>query len=189
MWRSINFQLSVARNVYEECKARSFFPTTEIPLLFSTKCVCVPRKQACFLTDTEILLPPPPPSLGEGDLNILITCTTYIALQQCANVSGKGGDFFGTLTYVCIQFSFTCLHHSSLLHILIYSHITCHFNKAPQVFFSHKFLVSLPGANFTNRLMLSQLSLCIRFKSQNRLKSVREIGPRITRHVGENMSY
>ena len=34
-----------------------------------------------------------------------------------------------------------------------------------------------PGANFTNRLKLNQLSLCIRFQSQNRLKSVREIGP------------
>ena len=35
----------------------------------------------------------------------------------------------------------------------------------------------VPGANFTNRLKLSLISLCIRFKSKNRLKSVREIGP------------
>ena len=33
------------------------------------------------------------------------------------------------------------------------------------------------GANFTNRLELSHLSLCIRFKPKSRLKSVREIGP------------
>ena len=33
------------------------------------------------------------------------------------------------------------------------------------------------GANYTNRLKLSHLSLCIRFKPQNRLKSVSEIGP------------
>ena len=33
------------------------------------------------------------------------------------------------------------------------------------------------GAHFTNRLKLSQLSLCLRFKLQNRLKSVHEIGP------------
>ena len=34
-----------------------------------------------------------------------------------------------------------------------------------------------PGANFTNRLKLSHLSLSIKLKPQNRLKSVREIGP------------
>ena len=34
-----------------------------------------------------------------------------------------------------------------------------------------------PGADFTNRLKLSQLSLCVRFKPKNRLKSVREIDP------------
>ena len=39
-----------------------------------------------------------------------------------------------------------------------------------------------PGANFTNRLKLSQLSLCIRFKPQNRLKSVHEIRPRAHIH-------
>ena len=33
------------------------------------------------------------------------------------------------------------------------------------------------GVNFTNRLKLSQLSLCTIFKPQNRLKSVHEIGP------------
>ena len=33
------------------------------------------------------------------------------------------------------------------------------------------------GANFMKRLKLNQLSLCIRFEPQNRLKSVREIGP------------
>ena len=39
------------------------------------------------------------------------------------------------------------------------------------------FKMSSPGANFTNRLKLSQLSLCIRFKPKNRLKSVHEISP------------
>ena len=34
-----------------------------------------------------------------------------------------------------------------------------------------------PGANFTNRLKLDQLSLCVRFEPPNRLKSVCEIGP------------
>ena len=34
------------------------------------------------------------------------------------------------------------------------------------------------GANFTNRLKLSQPSLCVVFKPQNRLKSVGEIRPR-----------
>ena len=33
------------------------------------------------------------------------------------------------------------------------------------------------GANFTNRLKLRQLSLCIRFKPKNKLKSLCEIGP------------
>ena len=39
-----------------------------------------------------------------------------------------------------------------------------------------------PGANFTNRLKLSHLSLCIRFKPQNRLKSVGEIGTRFHKY-------
>ena len=34
-----------------------------------------------------------------------------------------------------------------------------------------------PGANFTNRLKLSQLALCVGFKPKNTLKSLREIGP------------
>ena len=47
-----------------------------------------------------------------------------------------------------------------------------------------------PGANFTNRLKLSQLSLCVRFKPKNRLKSVREIGPRAltVKSVNRNIS-
>ena len=42
---------------------------------------------------------------------------------------------------------------------------------------SVRIVIPCPGADFTNRLKLSQLSLCIRIKTQNRLKSVREIGP------------
>ena len=38
------------------------------------------------------------------------------------------------------------------------------------------------GANFTNRLRLGQLSLCVRFKPKNRLKFVHEIGPRAGIH-------
>ena len=34
-----------------------------------------------------------------------------------------------------------------------------------------------PGANFTNRLKLDQLSLYVTFKPKNRLKTVGEIGP------------
>ena len=37
--------------------------------------------------------------------------------------------------------------------------------------------VHYTGANFMNRLKLSQLSLCIRFMTISRLKSVLEIGP------------
>ena len=36
----------------------------------------------------------------------------------------------------------------------------------------------IPGALFMNKLKLSQLSLCVRFKAQNSLNSVREIGSR-----------
>ena len=45
----------------------------------------------------------------------------------------------------------------------------------------HKVSKSLhrPGVDFSKRLKLSQLSLCIRFKPQNMLKSVSEIGPSI----------
>ena len=46
-----------------------------------------------------------------------------------------------------------------------------------------------PGANFTNRLKLSQQSLSIRFKPQNRLKSVREIGPKAGIHERAQPSF
>ena len=36
------------------------------------------------------------------------------------------------------------------------------------------------GADFTNKLKLSQLSLCVRFQPQNRLKSVSESAPGLT---------
>ena len=45
-----------------------------------------------------------------------------------------------------------------------------HLNNIVMTFYT------LTWANFTNRLRLSQLSLCIRFKPKNRFKSVCEIG-------------
>ena len=70
----------------------------------------------------------------------------------------------------------TSLYHLALFHcsgnyICIKCDITYH--KA----FFDQLALDVPGANFTNRLKLSQLSLCIRLKPKNRLKSVREIGP------------
>ena len=42
------------------------------------------------------------------------------------------------------------------------------------------------GADFTNRLKLRQLSLCVRFKPKNRLKSVSEIGPWSANHISRS---
>ena len=42
---------------------------------------------------------------------------------------------------------------------------------------THDYHAIFPGASFTKRPKLSQLSLCVRFKPKNRLKSFSEIGP------------